>query len=50
MQFDSDQIAAIIGSQQLEIIALRMQLTQALARIKELELPTEPEKKLEVIK
>jgi len=37
MNFTEDQIAAIIGAKELELIALRMQLAQALARIKELE-------------
>ena len=42
MQFDNDQIAAVVGMKELELIALRMQLAQALARIKELEPKAEP--------
>ena len=37
MDFNNDQIAAVVGMKELELIALRMQLAQALARIKELE-------------
>ena len=37
MNFNQDQIAAIIGTKELELIGLRMQLVQALERIKELE-------------
>ena len=37
MNFTSDQIAAIIGAKELELVSLRMQLAQALAKIKELE-------------
>ena len=36
MEFTQDQIMAVIGSQQVEIIGLRMQLAQAVARIKEI--------------
>ena len=43
MNFTQDQIAAIIGSQQLELVSLRMQLAQALDKIRELS-PKEPEK------
>ena len=51
MDFNQDQIAAVVGAQHLEIVGLRMQLAQALARIKELTPPeTEPEKKLEAVK
>lgn len=51
MDWTQDQIAAVIGTKELEIIGLRMQLSQALARIKELEPPpAEPEKKLEAVK
>ena len=35
--FNQDQIAAIIGQKELEIIALRLQLQQARQRISELE-------------
>lgn len=51
MEWTQDQIAAVVGSQQLEIIGLRMQLAQSLARIKELE-PPEPDAKtpLEAVK
>ena len=50
MEFTKDQIAAVIGSKELEIISLRMQFGAALARIKELEPPKEPEKKREAVK
>lgn len=50
MEWTQDQIAAVIGAKELELIALRMQLGQALARIKELEPPTEPEKTREAVK
>jgi hypothetical protein len=36
MEWNQDQIAAIIGAKELEIIALRMQLAQALKKIEEL--------------
>ena len=36
MDFTSDQIAAIIGAKELDNIKLRIQLSQALERIKEL--------------
>ena len=36
MNWNQDQIAAIIGAKELEIISLRMQLAQANARIAEL--------------
>ena len=49
MEWNQDQIAAIIGTKELEIIGLRMQLQAALQRLKELE-PPEPEKKLEAVK
>lgn len=49
IEFNQDQIAAILGTKELEIIGLRMQLAQALARVKELT-PPEPEKKLEAMK
>ncbi len=39
MEFTQDQIAAVIGSQQLELIGLRMQLAQAQKRIEELTKP-----------
>ena len=42
MDWTQDQIAAVVGSQQLEIIGLRMNLAQALARIQELESPQQP--------
>ena len=42
MDFSSDQIAAIIGAKELELVSLRMQLAAAFARIKELE-PKAPE-------
>ena len=50
MEFNSDQIAAIIGSKELEIIKLRMMLAQANARIHELT-PKPPTEKpnLEVV-
>ena len=35
--FTQDQLAAIVGSKELEIIALRLQLQQARQRISELE-------------
>ncbi len=35
--FTQDQISAIIGVKELELIALRMQLNNAMQRIKELE-------------
>ena len=37
MNFTQDQIAAIIGSKELESIALRIQLAQALEKLKNLE-------------
>lgn len=51
MQFNQDQIAAIIGSQQLEIINLRMELAAALAKLKEFEpKATETAPTLEAVK
>lgn len=51
MDFNSDQIAAIIGSQQLEIIALRIQLGQSLEAQKKAELELHADAKpLEVVK
>ena len=44
MQFSQDQIAAIIGAKELELVSLRLQLAQALERIKELTPKPEPEK------
>lgn len=41
MNWTEDQIAAVVGMKELELIGLRMQLAQALARIKELESTTE---------
>lgn len=37
MEWTQDQIAAVIGSKELEIIGLRMQLVEALKQLKELE-------------
>lgn len=42
MQFDNDQIAAIVGSKELELIATRHALIRANARIAELEAKYEP--------
>jgi hypothetical protein len=36
MEFTSDQIAAIIGAKELELISLRFELQQALAELKKL--------------
>ena len=50
MNWNQDQIAAIIGTKELEIIGLRMQLAQALEQIKELTPKPAPEKpQLEVV-
>lgn len=43
MDWNSDQIAAIIGTKELELIGLRMALAQAQARIKELEDENKPD-------
>ena len=40
--FSNDQIAAIIGAKELELVSLRMQLSAAIARLRELE-PKPPE-------
>ena len=37
MNFTQDQIAAIVGSMQLELIGLRIQLAQVQAQLKELQ-------------
>jgi len=50
MEWTQDQIAAVIGTKELELISMRMQLAQALARIKELEPAVQEEKKLEAVK
>ena len=50
MQFTNDQITAIIGSLYLDIVNLRMENAALAAKLKELEPPTEPEKKLEAVK
>ena len=42
MNFTNDQIAAIVGAKELELISLRMQLAAAIARLRELE-PKAPE-------
>lgn len=49
MQFDNDQICAIIGQKELELIALRMTVNQQAARIAELEAPKEPAKPLKAV-
>ena len=36
MEFNNDQIASIVGAKELELIGLRVQLAQALQKIKEL--------------
>ena len=46
MEWTQDQIAAVVGSQQLEIIRLRMQIAQALERLKKYE----PQEKVVPIK
>lgn len=42
MNFDNDQIAAIVGAKELELIGTRHALGQAMARIAELEAKYEP--------
>lgn len=42
MEFNNDQICAIVGQKELEAIALRHSLTQANARIADLEAKYEP--------
>lgn len=42
MQFNEDQIAAIIGTKEIELIGTRHALIQANARIAELEAKYEP--------
>lgn len=48
MNFNEDQISAIIGGKELEIIALRMAANQMKARIDELEAKYEPKAKPEL--
>lgn len=49
MEFTNDQIAAIIGTKELEIIGLRMRIAALEAELKTLS-PPEPDKKLESVK
>lgn len=44
MQFNQDQIAAIIGQKELELIALRLTANQQAERIAQLEAKYEPKK------
>lgn len=44
MEFTNDQISAIIGAKELELISTRIQLGQATQRIAELEAKYEPKK------
>lgn len=44
MEFNQDQISAIIGSKELEIIGLRMQVNQLLQQVKDLSVPPTPNK------
>lgn len=45
MEFTHDQIAAIVGSQQLEIISLRMEVTRLKQKYEPLPANVEPIKK-----
>lgn len=45
MEWTNDEIAAVVGAKELELIKTRIRLAQALARIKELEPQPEPDKK-----
>ena len=49
MEWTQDQIAAVVGSQQLEIIGRRLELTKAEARIKELMPKSDKEPDLKVV-
>lgn len=49
MEFSHDQISAIIGAKELEIIGLRFQLAQAQEKIKLLMQPSAEPKKPEII-
>jgi hypothetical protein len=44
MEFTNDQIAAIIGTKEIELIGMRMQMQVMQARINELEAKYEPKK------
>jgi len=50
MEWTQDQIAAVIGSKELEIISLRMQLARAQSRLKELEPESEQKPTLKEVK
>lgn len=52
MEWTQDQLAAVVGAQQLEIIGLRIQLAEALRKVQELtpKPPSEHPTPLEVVK
>jgi hypothetical protein len=43
MEWTQDQISAVIGAKELEIIGLRMELARALTKIKEMEDAAKPD-------
>ena len=49
MDFNFDQIAAIIGAKELELLSLRMQLSAAIARLRELEPKAPEQQKADVV-